>query len=95
MEIEVSTRDIATFKRKWKDQYKEVIYSDEMSKEENALFKNDATLIRLIEKCKRAEMAVIEHMNGKIELSREETQKILKDLQTEGNFKKTKQQDEV
>jgi hypothetical protein len=72
MEIEVSSRDIATFKRKWKKQFENITYSDEMSPNENALFKNDETLIRLIKRYKESEKAIIEHMNMKIELSRNE-----------------------
>jgi hypothetical protein len=72
MEFEVSSRDIATFKRKWKDRDKEVIYHHEMSPNENALFKNDEVLIRLIKRCKEAEQKVIEHIDSKIELSRSE-----------------------
>jgi hypothetical protein len=67
-EIKVTSRMIASFKRKWKDRFKEVTYSREMTDEENALFKNDPTLIRLIQKVERANDAVIEHMDNKIEL---------------------------
>lgn len=69
-EIVVSTGDIRTFKTKWKKRFQNITYSDELSKEENDLFKNDSTMIRLIEKWKRAEMAVLEHMDSKIELKR-------------------------
>ena len=67
-EIKVTSSMIATFKRKWKDRFKEVTYSREMTNEENALFKNDARLILLIKKVKRAENAVIDHMDVVIEL---------------------------
>ena len=66
------SRDIATFKNKWKKQFEVKTYTDEMSPNENALFKNDATLIRLIEQCKRSEQAVLDHIDQKIELSRNE-----------------------
>ena len=68
--IAVSSSDIRTFKTKWKKRFQTVTYSDELTKEENDLFKNDSTMIRLIEKWKRAELAVIQHMDSKIELSR-------------------------
>jgi hypothetical protein len=67
-EIKVSTSMIASFKRKWKDRFKEVTYTREMTPEENALFKNDPRLILLIEKVKRAEQNVLEHMDTQIEL---------------------------
>jgi hypothetical protein len=70
VEFEVSSRDIATYKRKWKERDKEVIFKHEMSPNENELFKNDATLIRLIQRCKEAEQKVIDHIDNKIEVSR-------------------------
>ena len=71
-ELEVTTKDIGIFKRKWKDRFKSVKYADEISKEENSLFSHDPTLLRLIENWKRAELNVLAHMDQKIELSRNE-----------------------
>jgi hypothetical protein len=72
MEFEVSTRDITTFKNKWKKQHEVKTYTDEMSPNENEMFKNDEVLIRLIKRCKEAEQNVLDHMDQKIELSRSE-----------------------
>jgi LPS O-antigen subunit length determinant protein (WzzB/FepE family) len=64
--IEVTASDIRKYKTGWKNQYKEVTYIDELSKEENAAFKGDSEFERLILDVKMAEDEVYTYMNKKI-----------------------------
>jgi hypothetical protein len=65
-ENELTASDIRKYKTGWKNQHKEVTYTDELSKEENALFKDDPEFEGYILDVKNAESQVYRYMDMKI-----------------------------
>jgi hypothetical protein len=63
---------IGLAKRKWKDSKRVTEYTDEISKEENALFKDDAILLGMVLKLKEQEAKIIAHIDYKLKEARKQ-----------------------
>lgn len=68
--VEVKSTDIARFKRGWKKRFQVVKYTDELSKDESVLFKNDPEFLGLIVRAKDAEQAVYDYMDEVVKINR-------------------------
>lgn len=60
---------IGQCKRKWRDSKKETTYTDELSKEEQLLFKDDEVLVELFTDMKQAE-AIIKYIDNQLQRAR-------------------------
>ena len=63
---------IGMAKRKWKESKRVTSYEDELSREENALFKDDSKLVGLCLDLKLKEQEIIDYIDDTITLYRQE-----------------------
>ena len=61
---------IGQCKRKWKDSKKITTYTDELSREEQAIFKEDTVLVGLFMDMKQAEEEIIKYIDKRLQEDR-------------------------